>query len=257
MTAVQPSTPAVHVQPVARAPATASSWSSWSRSGASGWCSWPAGSPRRCIAAVISRQTSLPADTVFGRWMNQSGWAGPLVILVFMGTLGPAAADLAGRRRRLRRRGPARHLAPPAGRRAVAAPDLRSEGAGQPHRHPAARWPGWPFRAIVGGLVCGRQPPAGRPRRPPAEPGQRRRHGPARLVALARPDAGVRRDRTARVGRAGAVTAWDCCCRRCSRSLLQVAQLLPLPVAVRVALPATPSSPGAGCSPTRPSSARS
>jgi len=37
--------------------------------------------------AVISRQTSLPADAVYGRWMNQSGWAGSLVILVFMGTL--------------------------------------------------------------------------------------------------------------------------------------------------------------------------
>ncbi|WP_406830541.1 ABC transporter permease [Pedococcus sp. KACC 23699] len=37
--------------------------------------------------AVVSAQTSLPADAVFGRWMNQSGWAGSLVILVFMGTL--------------------------------------------------------------------------------------------------------------------------------------------------------------------------
>jgi ABC-2 type transport system permease protein len=37
--------------------------------------------------AVISRQTSLPADAVYGRWMNQSGWAGALVILVFMGTV--------------------------------------------------------------------------------------------------------------------------------------------------------------------------
>ena len=38
-------------------------------------------------AAVVSRQTSLPADAVYGRWMNQSGWAGSLVILVFMGTI--------------------------------------------------------------------------------------------------------------------------------------------------------------------------
>jgi ABC-2 type transport system permease protein len=37
--------------------------------------------------AVVSRQTSLPADAVYGRWMNQSGWAGSLVILVFMGTI--------------------------------------------------------------------------------------------------------------------------------------------------------------------------
>ena len=37
--------------------------------------------------AVVSQQTSLPADFVYGRWMNASGWAGSLVVLVFMGTL--------------------------------------------------------------------------------------------------------------------------------------------------------------------------
>lgn len=37
--------------------------------------------------AVVSRQTSLPVDAVYGRWMGQSGWAGALVILVFTGTL--------------------------------------------------------------------------------------------------------------------------------------------------------------------------
>lgn len=37
--------------------------------------------------AVVSRASSLPADAVYGRWMSQSGWAGSLVILVFMGTL--------------------------------------------------------------------------------------------------------------------------------------------------------------------------
>ena len=35
------------------------------------------------LVAVVSRQSSLPADTVFGRWMGQSGWAGPLVVLAF------------------------------------------------------------------------------------------------------------------------------------------------------------------------------
>jgi ABC-2 type transport system permease protein len=35
------------------------------------------------IVAAISQQSSLPADTVFGRWMNQTGWAGPLVVLSF------------------------------------------------------------------------------------------------------------------------------------------------------------------------------
>jgi ABC-2 type transport system permease protein len=35
------------------------------------------------LVAVISRQSSLPADTVFGRWMGQTGWAGALVVLAF------------------------------------------------------------------------------------------------------------------------------------------------------------------------------
>lgn len=33
--------------------------------------------------AVISRQSSLPVDTVFGRWVSQTGWAGPLLVLSF------------------------------------------------------------------------------------------------------------------------------------------------------------------------------
>ncbi len=35
------------------------------------------------FVAVVSQQSSLPVDTVFGRWMSQSGWAGPLVVLSF------------------------------------------------------------------------------------------------------------------------------------------------------------------------------
>jgi ABC-2 type transport system permease protein len=35
------------------------------------------------LVTVVSRQTSLPADTVFGRWMGQTGWAGSLVVLSF------------------------------------------------------------------------------------------------------------------------------------------------------------------------------
>ncbi len=35
------------------------------------------------LVAAISQQSSLPADTVFGRWMHQTGWAGPLVVLSF------------------------------------------------------------------------------------------------------------------------------------------------------------------------------
>ncbi|GII55314.1 ABC transporter permease [Planotetraspora thailandica] len=35
------------------------------------------------FVAAVSLQTSLPADTVFGRWMNATGWAGSLVVLDF------------------------------------------------------------------------------------------------------------------------------------------------------------------------------
>ena len=35
------------------------------------------------IVAIISQQSALPADTVFGRWMSQTGWAGSLVVLSF------------------------------------------------------------------------------------------------------------------------------------------------------------------------------
>jgi ABC-2 type transport system permease protein len=35
------------------------------------------------LVAIISQQSSLPADTVFGRWMSQTGWAGSLVVLSF------------------------------------------------------------------------------------------------------------------------------------------------------------------------------
>lgn len=31
----------------------------------------------------VGQQGSLPSDTVFGRWMNQTGWAGSLVVLAF------------------------------------------------------------------------------------------------------------------------------------------------------------------------------
>jgi ABC-2 type transport system permease protein len=35
------------------------------------------------VVAIISQQSSLPSDTVFGRWMGQTGWAGSLVVLAF------------------------------------------------------------------------------------------------------------------------------------------------------------------------------
>ena len=36
-----------------------------------------------CFVAVVSNQSSLPTDTVFGRWMHTTGWAGSLVVLAF------------------------------------------------------------------------------------------------------------------------------------------------------------------------------
>jgi ABC-2 type transport system permease protein len=38
------------------------------------------------FVAVVSQQSSLPSDTTFGRWMHASGWAGSLVLLGFAGT---------------------------------------------------------------------------------------------------------------------------------------------------------------------------
>lgn len=35
------------------------------------------------FVAVVSAQPSLPTDTVFGRWMHATGWAGSLVVLAF------------------------------------------------------------------------------------------------------------------------------------------------------------------------------
>jgi ABC-2 type transport system permease protein len=38
------------------------------------------------FVAGVSRQSTLPTDTLFGRWMHATGWAGPLVMLGFAGT---------------------------------------------------------------------------------------------------------------------------------------------------------------------------
>ena len=41
-----------------------------------------------CFVAVVSTQATLPTDTVFGRWMHTTGWAGSLVVLAFAGSWG-------------------------------------------------------------------------------------------------------------------------------------------------------------------------
>ncbi|KUN90353.1 ABC transporter permease [Streptomyces bungoensis] len=38
------------------------------------------------FTAAVSLQSTLPTDTLFGRWMHATGWAGPLVTLGFAGT---------------------------------------------------------------------------------------------------------------------------------------------------------------------------
>ncbi|MEU4482479.1 ABC transporter permease [Micromonospora sp. NPDC023966] len=38
------------------------------------------------FVAAVSQQSSLPVDTLFGRWMHATGWAGSLVTLGFAGT---------------------------------------------------------------------------------------------------------------------------------------------------------------------------
>ncbi|MHB9857901.1 ABC transporter permease [Streptomyces sp. YIM S03343] len=35
---------------------------------------------------AVAQQSTLPSDTLFGRWMHATGWAGPLVVLGFAGT---------------------------------------------------------------------------------------------------------------------------------------------------------------------------
>jgi ABC-2 type transport system permease protein len=42
--------------------------------------------PAIFVAAVSQQSSSLPTDTLFGRWMHATGWAGPLVVLGFSGT---------------------------------------------------------------------------------------------------------------------------------------------------------------------------
>jgi ABC-2 type transport system permease protein len=38
------------------------------------------------FVAAVSQQATLPVDTLFGRWMHATGWAGPLVVLGFAGS---------------------------------------------------------------------------------------------------------------------------------------------------------------------------
>ena len=226
------------VRPASRwCAATASSWSSWSPSGGSGCCvlaCWIApGALRRRGRASRARCPPTPSSAAGctppagpGRW-----WCS-----AFAGTWALPLLTSRGRRRRLRRRGPARHLAPPARRGPLAAADLRGQGAGQPHRHPAA---GDRAGLLRHGRRAprGRQPAAGRPRRPPADARGRRRARSCSPGSACSP----RRWPSPRSGCSARSRSdaprWGCCCPALVALAMQLAQMLPLPVAVRLALP--------------------
>ena len=165
-----------------------------------------------------------------------TGWAGPLVVLGFSGTwalpllTSLVAGDVFAAEDRL---GTWRHLlvAVRSPRRIFVAKALASLTV---------------ILLLVAGLAVlerrrragrGRQPAAGRPRRPPA---RARRTPPARSCS---PGSACSRrrwrsPRSACSARSRwAAPRWGCCCPRSLALALQLAQLLPLPVAVRLALP--------------------
>jgi ABC-2 type transport system permease protein len=65
---------------------TASNWSNWSRNGVSRLLVLACWIAPALFVAAVSQQSSLPSDTLFGRWMHATGWAGSLVVLGFAGT---------------------------------------------------------------------------------------------------------------------------------------------------------------------------
>ena len=146
---------------------------------------------------VVSGQSTLPSDTLFGREMHATGWAGALVVLSFAGSwffpllTSVVAGDVFSAEDRL---GTWRHLlvAVRSPRRIFAAKALASLTV------LAMCVPGLAVSGIVGGLVVGSRR-ADRSRRPPAGAAGRRREAPARLALRARPDPRLRRDRAARV----------------------------------------------------------
>ena len=114
------------------------------------------------LVAVISQQSALPSDTVFGRWMGQTGWAGSLVVLTFSGTwvlpllTSLVAGDIFAQEDRL---GTWRHLlvAVRAPRRIFAAKALASLTDDRVARRRARLF------GHRRGTGCGRQPAAGGP----------------------------------------------------------------------------------------------
>jgi ABC-2 type transport system permease protein len=187
------------------------------------------------LVAIISRQSALPADTVFGRWMSQTGWAGSLVVLSFACTwILPlltclVAGDVFASEDRL---GTWRHLlvAVRSPRRIFAAKALASLTIIM------LLAVGLTVSGIVGGLaVAGNRPLVGLDGHLLA-PGQA-----ATAVLLAWATALAPTLAFAAVGLLGSVafgrSPLGLVLPALLALLLGIAQLLPLPVAVRVALP--------------------
>jgi len=187
------------------------------------------------LVAVISRQSSLPADTVFGRWMGQTGWAGSLVVLSFSCSwvlpllTSLVAGDVFASEDRL---GTWRHLLVAVGspRRIFAAKALASLTVIM------LLAAGLAASGVVGGLaVVGNRPLVGLDGHLLA-PGQA-----ASAVLLAWASALPPTLAFAAVGLLGSVALGRSPMGLVTPALLalvlQIAQLLPLPVDVRVALP--------------------
>jgi ABC-2 type transport system permease protein len=187
------------------------------------------------FVGVVSRQSSLPSDTVFGRWMGQTGWAGALVILTFSCSwvlpllTSLVAGDIFAAEDRL---GTWRHLlvAVRSPRRVFAAKAL----AGLTVIVLLAL--GLAASGIAGGLAAvGNRPLAGLDGHPLGS-GQA-----AGMVALAWLAALAPTLAFAAVGFLGSValgrSPMGLMIPALLALLLGIAQLLPLPVAVRVALP--------------------
>jgi ABC-2 type transport system permease protein len=187
------------------------------------------------LVAVISQQSSLPADTIFGRWMSQTGWAGSLVVLSFSCSwvlpllTSLVAGDVFATEDRL---GTWRHLlvAVRSPRRIFAAKALASLTVIM------LLAAGLAVSGIVGGLVAvGNRPLVGLDGHLLA-PGQA-----AGAVLLAWASALAPTLAFAAVGLLGSVafgrSPLGLVMPALLALLLQIAQLLPLPVVVRVSLP--------------------
>ncbi|MBV9803528.1 MAG: ABC transporter permease, partial [Solirubrobacterales bacterium] len=187
------------------------------------------------LVAAISEQSSLPSDTLFGRYMSQTGWAGPLVVLAFSCSwvlpllTSLVAGDIFAREDRL---GTWRHLlvAVRSPQRIFAAKVLASLTVIM------LLVAGLAVSGVLGGLAAvGNRPLVGLDGQLLA-PGQA-----AGAVLLAWASALAPTLAFAAVGLLGSValgrSPMGLVIPALLALLLQIAQLLPLPVAVRVALP--------------------